>query len=96
MGSYVSGLNVGPPFPAPPFQSINSYTHKHTGPSAHCRWSVAGRLSAGAPCSEQDSRLTPPAWPFWWRRGGEQEEPLCVIFSSSQQSLAKCKMAFLA
>lgn len=57
---------------------------------------MAGRLRAKAPCSEQDSKLTPPRGPLGGVRWGEQEEPLCVIFGSSQQSLAKCKMAFLA
>lgn len=93
-------LNRGPaPLPAPPFRSINSYTHKHSHPSTHHRWSAAGRLQAEASSSEQRSLPTPPPWPFGWGEvggWGGQKEPPCVIFGSSQQSLAKCKMAFLA
>jgi hypothetical protein len=97
VGQYVRRrLSVGPaPVPAPPFRSINSYTHKHTHPSAHGRWSGAGRLRLRL-LPQRGLQAHSYADALSVERGRESRRNPCVIFGSNQQSLAKCKMAFLA
>lgn len=63
---------------------------------------MAGKLQREVPCSEEGPRLTTQAYTSTvassavWGVVGEGRRSPYVIFSSSQQSLTKCKMAFLA